>query len=285
MVSLARRSTLWRQALTAAAACHAVPIAFLVALYLIDVRHIVIGGGPPYAIADVLAESLALAAGAPPVDPWRMLGVLATLGLCTSGIALLWRAGSDLWIFFAGVLFLSPLLLLAPARPEYLNLRYFYVSIVVFLLLAAYVLGRVYRSGPLGRVAAAAMLALFIVANAWLLYGFLTIGRGHYREAVEYLAEHSPPGAIHVTSDHDFRNTMLLRYYSGALRPGQEIEYHSLLAPPAAVPQWLILHSEQHDFRPEKAVADRRGNRYRLERVFPYAGLSGFHWALYRRSQ
>jgi hypothetical protein len=282
IVRLVRGAAGWRSALAGLASCHAVPLAFLAALYWIDVRHIVIGGGPPYVITDVLAESLALAVGAPAVEPLVGVGALVALAVAMAGILFLWQSGSDLWVFFVGVIFLAPALLLLPARPEYLNPRYFYVIIVALLVLASYVLGRVDRWDRAGLPAFVGLVALFLLGNAAALYDFLTHGRGQYRAAVEYMAANSPPGVIQVTSDHDFRNPMLLKYYSSFLPAGREFGYHSMSTPPADPPEWLILHSEQPEVRFHRHVADERGNRYSLARVFPYAGLSGFHWALYR---
>lgn len=56
---------------------------------------------------------------------------------------------------------------------------------------------------------------------------FLKNGRGHYLDAVMYLAEHTKDKIITVGSDHDFRNEMVLSFYAKYLPSGKEIVYQN----------------------------------------------------------
>lgn len=274
-----RGPTVW-DALRAVACCHLLPLGFLAALYLADLQYMILGGGPPYSLEDVVAETLALAVGGTSAN--ALFG-LAALTATVVALVLLWRARSDLWIFFAAVIFGSPMLLLVAQRPAYLHVRYFYVNIVLFLVLCSYLLGRIYRLGSRGQLAFAVALVLFIAGNVSNVYDFARFGRGQYLAAVQHMSAHSAEPVLVVESDHDFRNEMLLRYYAAYLPPDRQIDYHSQSALDSKAPEWVILHSQAVHYVPPRTF-DLRKAHYVLSGTFPYAGLSGFHWALYQRA-
>jgi hypothetical protein len=109
------------------------------------------------------------------------------------------------------------------------------------------------------------------------------VGRGGYREALGHLAEQTSGNDIILGSDHDFRNKMVLLYYSQFLPAGKRLLYFDQGRWPAGGPEWFVTHSQDTDFKPSERVVVAPQGEYRLERHFPYKGLSGWHWALYRR--
>src|SRR5262249_27680356 len=85
LVTLGKTRRSWRGTLAGLARCHLVPLCVLGALYLVDVSRMRIGGGDPYVLVDVLAETLALAVGSPASGPLEILsGCLALAAAITA---------------------------------------------------------------------------------------------------------------------------------------------------------------------------------------------------------
>ena len=111
----------------------------------------------------------------------------------------------------------------------------------------------------------------------------VALGRGNYRAAVAFLAERTRGSQIGLASDHDFRNEMLLSYYSRYVPATKELVYYRQGRWPAGGPEWFISHSLDRGTRPPAELRDARGRRYELQAYWPSAGLSGWGWALYQR--
>ena len=123
------------------------------------------------------------------------------------------------------------------------------------------------------------------VANGWLTAEFLRVGRGHFLEAVEYMAAHSD-GEIHVASNNEFDNGMLLEFYNDYLPPEHKIVYYLDTGKVPTAPDWVILISQDQPYTPLKTVHDTHRpshEEYKLQRVYRYAGMSGHNWAVYRK--
>jgi hypothetical protein len=106
---------------------------------------------------------------------------------------------------------------------------------------------------------------------------FYRFGRGQYRAAIAFMAARTEGDVITVSSDHDFRNGMVLRYYATGLRGHGHVRYIEA-ADTAGHPEWLLVHNLES---PPKAPRCR--GDYALERVFPFYGLSGWNWIVYHR--
>ena len=149
-------------------------------------------------------------------------------------------------------------------------------------LLFCFALGRLYGCGRWSRVCYALILTGVVGANTVHTTDLLRYGRGDYQAAVQWMLGRSSDDKLTVGSDHDFRNAMVLRYVPAAGGPSRKLVYHELGRVARQGPEWIVLHSQQLRPVPPPAVRDDYGNEYRLERVFPFAGLSGWHWAVYR---
>jgi hypothetical protein len=53
---------------------------------------------------------------------------------------------------------------------------------------------------------------------------------------------------------------------------------------PPEGPEWVLFHASTQQYSPTKYVKDDQGHTYELARVFPFTGLSGFHWGLYHNT-
>ncbi len=263
--------------------CHAVPGAFVLVLYFVDVRHMVLGGGPPVPTGEVLTRLLGLGLGGPPAGP-RALGraLLAAVG---AGWGLWWlaRQGESVWVFFAVATVGAPALFLVK-RPPFLFERYFLISFVFLLLLLSYSLGDLWRRGPVGRVAATLLLLAVVGGNVWQVLRFVSNGRGQFHEALAFVAEHDDGATIDVTGDHDFRIAKFCAFY-GPRVADRPFVYHRGDALPPAGATWLIVHRLDERHPPGAVERDAAGNEYRLVRAWPSAGLGSWGCFVYRNAK
>lgn len=97
-------------------------------------------------------------------------------------------------------------------------------------------------------------IAVFIVLNAIQIVPFMIYGRGQYDRAL-----HDISGT--VGGDSAFRDRMLIDFYNPSLRYG------------SAKPEWLLIENP------------RPIDGYTFVREYPYGGISGWTWYVYRLSK
>ena len=265
---------------------HGIPTAFLAA-DLLWLNSLTIGGGPEYAVSDVILETAQLTFGFPR-NQW--LAVFACLAGATLLIWEIWISRGEIpnqWIFYLTTILLAPALVLIAAKPAVLFPRYFLVCIPFFLLLLARWLAWVARRGTPWKVFSASLLVLYCCCNMLLFGDLLRYGRGGYSMAMNSIVRQTGGEAITIGSDHDFRNRMIVDFYTRYLPPGKKVEYvpgTGIL--PESAPEWLIVHRVASD--PPSSPAPRfllpNGSGYVLKEVFPSSTLSGFWWYLYRKA-
>ena len=272
----------WRDRLVHLACWHLGPWIFLGIYYLSFVRKIEIGGGPKLPLGDVLGTLAAFSLGFPNgMGAWIALVVF--LGATLLALMLLWRRDRATAVFYAAGIFVAPALGLCSSRFVLLYPRYFIVSAALGLLLAGYLLARLWNSGGLARWASVVLLGGLLAGNDALTVRLLRDGRGQYQAALHYIAERSPPGTITVSSDSDFRNFAVMDYYAKAVGPGHTLRYFASNQLPPEGPQWIFVHRLDETTPvpgPELNVAGRW--QFQLGHVFPHAPLSGYEWYVYR---
>lgn len=251
------------------------------ALYLVDVRHLQIGKGPPFELLDVLGSTAALALGVPRVG-WLPVAALALFAvLLVAGLARLARRGDTLWILHLVAIVLSPTLLLAAMRPEVLFERYFVIGHAFWLLLVADLLAGAWRAAGARRALAAAFLLAMVVGNGFTIARYLRYGRGTYHAALEFIARESPGGTARVTSDNDFQTALLIEFHRRFLPPGEDVVYVSQTEPPTGV-DWVLASSRTESAPPSERL--RLGPAtFDFVRRFPHGSHSGWDWFLFRR--
>jgi hypothetical protein len=279
---VAKRADSWSAAMLQLARLHATPLIFMAALYLLDVRQMKIGGGDVRQLGDVIASSLALVLGSSNVNPlvgW-LLGVVV-IAAASTALVLLARAGSDLWIFFLAGIFVAPTLLLIFHRPELIYERYFYLNLLLLLLLLSYLASCTWKMRGIGIPLTCAALLAIVAANAWQTYNFLRVGRGHFRDALEYIIESEPDQhEIHFAGDGKRDRTVLYLQFHGRYAQGYRFFIDDIKPGMAEVPSWLLVIGAKRD-PPRVSPFIERG-AYELRRSFPFAGLSGMNIAVYR---
>ncbi len=265
---------------------YSVPMIFLAGFYVIFIRHIEIGGGPIYSKWDVICRAASLTLGFPEGPLWGPLALAGVAGITAAGTIQLYREGTVQWIFFPVVLFAAPALLVVLARPTHLYFRYFIVCIPFFYLLLGYVAAKHIRSaGSHIRWVLVAAMCLFAVAQAQRVAPLLRLGRGSYQAAVQYILSNSQKRFVGIGSDHDFRNKVLLAFYTDKLPKPKRLYYTDQPGWKKAAPDWIFTHSTKMTYRPPTKLAIADVGTYRLVKEYRSAGFSGWHWFLFRHEK
>jgi hypothetical protein len=272
----------WRAARwpTAALALLLVPVAAAGALWWVALRHLVIGGGPPSDLRGALRE-LSRATLGLPSGPIELVAVLAWGAAALELLALAWQRDARA-VFFAGTIVVAPAATLLWRRPEYLAPRYFAIPAVFLLLLLGAALGRLAAMGRAGRAVfavAALVLACTSIASDVRL---ARLGRGDFRGGVEFILASSPGPFTTVGSDNDWRNPVVLEDQLQRLGAMGRIRYLPIDSWTPSAPAWVLVHDDAVPPRPEPFLTGPNLRTYALVQVFPYAGLSGWNWFVYR---
>jgi hypothetical protein len=266
------------QALARMVLLHLLPIATLVGLYWVDLRHVVEGGGPLTSPLAIAARALSLQIGGP--DGGELHGIAATiaLGVTAFSIASVRRSGSDLWLLFATAGIVTPALALLFIDSSLLFERYFLVPLAFLTLAAAWLVARCAASS---RLVAVLLVVAYLGGNAVQIARLVRDGRGSYIAALSYMRDHGRIVPIVVGSDHDFRQGRVIEFYQSAV--AGDFVYVARANWPPPGPEWLLIHSQTPDFAPEAQITVQGGRQYSLRQVYRSAALSGWHLALYQR--
>jgi hypothetical protein len=272
----------WRYAAATLVWWYAVPIGVFAIFYFGFLRVMERGGGTRGGTLASLARAFGAAMGLPGGVP---APVVLTLAVTVTAFGVAWLAArrSDLWILYVVGMVVSPVAVILFHKSQ--SGRHFIVSATLWLLLAARLLAWLTTRGRTARAIVAIMLAAFLLGNALRTMPLIRYGRGTFRDALRYIASHTPreTETVRVTGDHDFRNRMVVEYYAPRVdrrlryvgrrersEPGSDWYIGSLPPPPGGVPH---------------VVADARGNAYRFETEFPSNPFAGISWRLYRRAR
>lgn len=260
------------------AALLALPGLLVALLWLADVRFAQLGGAPDEPIFATVRELVRTTFGLP-------AGTLESLALPFLGAAV-WELVSlararDSRAAFLAALYLAPVVSFSLWRPEFLMPRYLAVLVPFTLLLVGSALGRLAQASRAGATAAVLALAVFLAGNALQLAALFRDGRGRYGEALAFMLERSASHAVAIGGFNDFRNPLVLQDQARRLGAAERVTYVDLTRDPAATPEWILV-IDGHAAPDGPATFERAGRTYALARVFPYAGLSGWSWLLYR---
>lgn len=274
-----------RRRIAIAAAHHTPALAFIGFWYLFFMRHMEVGGAPVNIKLDVITEGSALMLGIPPFQPLPQIALLLIVTLIAASAILMLRDRRAHWAFFPGVTILSPLVTIVVMKPVYFYFRYFCTGYVFFNMLLAYLGCRLYA--PAGK----ALRVVLVVAGLLLLAGqsarivpLMRYGRGNYQEPLAYILEHSGKRPATLSGDHDFRVTAMLGFYGPMLdKTGKAFRYEEEAEWQIQAPEWYLGHAMTWEVRPSQAFQIPGVGIYRLVAVYPYSGLSGWHWILYHR--
>jgi hypothetical protein len=222
---------------------------------------------------------LGLMIGVPPEVPSAIVLVVVAAGV----VAVAWHRrdqGDPLSSLYVGVLLILPTLMFITWIPNPVFARHFLFSGLVFLVIVADLLATLWRRGGVARATAAALLATVVAGHAVSLSRFYVSGRGHYGDAVAAMAL---DGAFSYGSDHDFRNRMMVDFFTrtSAAKPTLVPAAQYCRQPPT---WWLTQDASKT--APERLSLGGTdcSIAFVRARTFPVWGLSGPSLALYRRS-
>jgi hypothetical protein len=278
---LARQRLSTRQEIQQIVVCHAVPALFFVALYLVDIRRMGFGGGPPMPTLDVIGRLLSLGLGGP--SSGVLLLPLTVFAAVVFGIGLRLLARDSLkdWLFYLVAIVGSPALFLL-GKPAYLFERYFLISFVFFLMLLSYVLATLWRRSRTGAFAAGVVVVGIVAGNLWQIARFAQADRGHFLDALAWVELEAPEGNIAVSGDYDFRVHKMYAFYYPYLPNRERFVYHEQAELPAHGAEWLLVHRLDDRHTPEQRMYDSLGNAYQRVHDFPAAAFGCWSWYVYR---
>jgi hypothetical protein len=273
----------WKPLVAGMVSCHAAPFVFLAILYCVDLRKVVAGGGTPspslfYSYHTALAWGLA----APAADAGKFLMSVPAGVVFLAGLLILWSERSDAPVFFLGVILVFPILLIVIRGSDVIYTRHFIIGLAFLLILFSYVLAALYDRAGASRLAALAILTIYFLINGQLLVTLFKDGRGHYSDAIRFMADHTKFPVMTLGSDHDFQTPMVLEFYKQA-PGGKKVKYIQRDFWSPSGPEWFVAHKESFDSPtpPALELNDDSGRRYEWVKTYPAAPLSGLHWFIY----
>jgi hypothetical protein len=255
----------------------------LLALYVLFVARMQIGGGHFMTPGQVALATAAMTLGLGEAMPGAVLPMVLVSGVAMLALYELWRARDLRWVLFTAGIVLPPIALVASGI-RHASHRYILLSVTFFLLLLGTVSGRWIARAGAARAGCLALLCLLIALNVLGDVELIRRGRGSYRAALALMLGQPGSGQIVVTSDHDFRNPLILEHYARMHPDGGRLRYVSAAKLQEQDAQWLILHrvAGEPDVPPDHIAV--RGQLYDKQLSLPCAITAGMSWYLFSRT-
>jgi hypothetical protein len=267
------------EVVTHLARCHALPILFFGALWWTFARHFIIGGSPPQPAFEAIVDAIGRLFASGESHAAAIAASAAALFITIACFVIL---GRDRWfdwlVLFVVTIVISPAIvlayqLIATGQRQPIAPRYFIVPYAMLLLAISIASAQWLRRGGRARLAVVTGLTLvFVISNLWQTIRFLRLGRGHYADAVAYMARRTRSPAITVLPDDPLRSGMVLEFYARRVLPAErrlQVSNGSVM--------WVVVANDGHHAPPAPQI-----EQHALERDFDYYGLSGYSWYLYR---
>ena len=264
--------------------CYVLPAAVMTALYVADLRFLVVNGGATPGLARCAMESFAWTLGRPPGLP--VAASCAAAAACfVVGLWMLARTEPDAILLFAGTVAVVPPFLVIVSHSDVLYVRYFIVPIAFVQLLLGFSLASIWeRWGTAGRGACCLFLAGYLIANGLQVSALFKWGRGNNAVAIRLIQREARSDPVTVGGTQDFRIGTVVDYFARTEAHGRPLRYFAWGRWPEGGVEWLISEKDSYEDSapPAPAFGDSAGNRYELFAQFPTAPLSGLQWFVYR---
>jgi hypothetical protein len=280
---LEHRKSLARDAIRLASAM-SVPAAFTVFWYFFFMNQLETAGGPKTGAWAAATHAAALALGAPPTGIGAAIAFGFAIAVVGLGARAERRAGTPLWASLPAIALVAPTLLVIVSKPTYLYARHFLVC-VPFLYLATLrpILSGLASEKPWIKLSVAVAIIGLLGGQSARTWNLLSKQRGSYRQALADVWNASGQSEISIASDHDVRNSLMIAFYSPPAAGPKQIKYLANGQPGADRADWYFFNSQDPSERPSPTVRFTRGASYGLFREYPYEGISGWSWFVYRR--
>lgn len=259
----------------------ALPALTLAGLWWLDLRLLVVGGGPEPDLPAILIATLSYVVGGPAAGAGALLAAGASALACAISLGAIWREGRSEWVAFAVAAFASPALLLWGTDPEVVFVRYFLVSVTLALLLLAELGARLAGRGRVAAGAVATVALAIAAANGAHTATLLRDGRGGLQQALRGIAASASGSRIRLGATQERLAATMLRFYARYLPAEVELDYVDHASWPQRPPEW-VLDSRRGPQPTAPAALEIAGHRYRLTEMYSTAPLSGHSWRVYR---
>jgi len=238
------------------------------------------GGASSLRLLPNLLDLMGFTVGAPRATSAQVVATMLSAGIAGYGV---WRLPANLRPFFVLVLLVLPGLLLAVYQPEFFYPRYFFVCLPFLYLLLARALGDFLADRFALRLIGAAALTCVVLGSAAQYRELLRWGKGDYPQAVEDLYTGTAAERFTVGSDFDFRNKALLDFYTRYRDDAERLVYIERAYERTEPTDYFIVHSQNS--APATELLSLQSGDYSLVAEYPYYGLSGWNWYVYRYNQ
>ena len=271
---------------------NALPVLTCVVLYFAYVQEMSIGGGTQSPLFDTLLATLSLMAGGPEHGDAACFAASIMAALITAALADEFRIRRRGGMMFLTAIIVAPGAVLAVTGHAFVYPRYFLVPMTFGYVAVGSLFARWFQAGRFGRIAASLLLVGYAACNLRPVVKLIREGRGQYSTAMRWMAEHTAGPAVTVSSDHDFRNWLLVSFYDD--RDSQayfsEAASNFMYVPQRQQsvpgdPSGSCGHSFSGDPPFPDSYTDPFGNKYELVQVFPAGSISGWTWWLYQRTE
>ncbi len=264
---------------------HAAPVALLGVLWYVDVRHMAAGNGPQLGLWPVLFETISYAFGLPGTCPGRCNCGGSVCVCCLAGCCMARQRDPALDILRRGCGCRSA----GAAALD--RARVSFPAILPGECVCPLYPGFTGDRQGVGYASAAHApadrggLAAWTLGNLLLSVQLWQVGRGHYKDAIEYISANTPGGNAQVGSVQDFRAQLLFGYYEKYLPLAQRPDFLREEAVAQLRPPWLLLTISPYELPDLPARITRApGLDYVLVKQFPSVKLSGFVAGVYQRA-
>lgn len=272
--------------------CHGLAVLCLGAIYLLDVRYLTFGGGPRLNAVSVFINAVSVFAGGTLDQSSRLLYfAVVTVGI-VAGLLTMARERQDEWKFFACLFVLFPLFRVVLLPAGLMFERYFLILLGFAAIPISVGAMQLLNARLPQRLSLGSIAILFVAGNLSHISQLAQDGRGHYQQTMSMIADESPK-SIRISSDHPFRNRLLIEYFAARCQNVRPVEYVEL-GEWNEPPDWMICHHIPRDndpafnfFEPDgqpRASLNVSGFRYELRLQTGTAELSGCEWLCYRRA-
>ena len=266
---------------------HAAPLALMLLLYVVDVRLLKVGGGREDALGEVVVKTLALAAGSfGQGRVWVFAAALVAVATAITALVMLWCEQPGFSHSLPSRHSPRPPWSWPSAGRHSFTSGISDINVLFLLLLASYAAGRLWRRRAAGLRGddrgAAGVCGGKCPADVRFSQGWARAFSRRDR------APRQPFGRLR---GHDrrhrprSRNVIYAEFYSRFLDGRHHFSFLAWEPDMPVKPEWMLVNSQDPNFHPPAtAYPFRHPPAYMLEGLYPFAGLSGMHFAVYHRS-
>jgi hypothetical protein len=275
------------------AGVHVLPAVTLLVLYLIDIRYMSAAGGfARLGPLESLAGAAGLVTGVAPGAVGLLVAVCAWVAIAF-GVRSWYHESRNETVFLVAAIAFS---LASGALPGYGYPRYYLTALLFSLLFLGHATALAIGSER-WKVLGVSLLVTVGAVNLTETVRFVSVGRGMYREATQYMASEATPAPVTVAGSHDLGSVLALGYYAPSSDEEGVLKYYchrattygcSRARPSSSrgedPPRFYLLASLDDRFSPPDILSVPDLDEYEFVRSYPKYGLSGVYWALYERS-